>query len=63
MYRPRKHLHHPIEAPKGRGATYFVVDGRNGTSGNYGINVYCSNCGNGVLEYGEDFDDCFPFQG
>jgi cysteine-rich repeat protein len=36
---------------------YIVVDGRNGTSGNYTIGLSCSICGNGLIEAGEDCDD------
>ena len=40
------------------GQTYYVVvDGRNGTSGNYNVSLSCSNCGNGLIEVGEDCDD------
>ena len=40
------------------GQTYYiVVDGRNGTSGNYTISLTCANCGNGLIETGEDCDD------
>ena len=40
------------------GRTYYVVvDGRNGVSGSYRINLYCASCGNGTLEFGEECDE------